>query len=676
MRKKKKKEDSRSPPSDYITPVRGTDGLWRQCHHGDHCTSPHCADDYLRDRGQFIVWEPISFGDSPGYTILDLPKKKTHKKSKVARRLETLMQRSSEERERDSKCVTDDTPEERAAAVAEWRADTCGKEERSRRWETSGSTNGGTASSSGQPMDVTDDSAASKPTAHDVVVPTPTKKAIQRITAPSPTPPLVDTSEEDSLLKPTPTELGSKRKRKSKMRETKEETQLRERRRRENEENRKRNEERAQRKAEREKEEAERKKKEVEEKEAAEKEKKDDAEKKKKEEAERAARKEEAERKRKEDALKKSEEEKKKKNAKWNSASPNVPVKRSPAYSHPNRGGKKTKTVIRDEEDSPALQLSCIKTLMKALEKQQKQLEASMRVTRVTCDPRSLDRPSSGNRNQDRSQREYQGRDSYKRDDYKDRSQREHQGRDSYRRRDYKDSSQRDRSRSSRRENNSSKEQERSRKPAKERLGRAPGGSRSPTGGRPKTSKLRKQETTNSSDCEYHVAPTATPPKEEEWKEADPNMDMEDLERNTDRINETFDLQGWVQDDLRTNYSRMLSAEDRLERGEPDPRELDPQRGLAVIATRIERRLVLLMEALDGFLTGIPDVDSIVPSRPEADSTGLKGNPRQKLITVIKRLRGFYRQVVLTIRAAAPTDINLRRGRSALHAVENILRWS
>eukprot|EP00116_Pleurobrachia_bachei_P009060 sb/3469322/ len=138
---KKKKDGGPSKPPDNSPPpaVRGQDGLYRQCHHGDGCVSTRCAENYLFDRGQGIVWEPMTIGDQPPtYEIYNLSQREGEKKKKktaMTKRLEALASRTQEEKEKDAMIDSGLTKEEERVIITEWREDMASPEEVGRRWE-------------------------------------------------------------------------------------------------------------------------------------------------------------------------------------------------------------------------------------------------------------------------------------------------------------------------------------------------------------------------------------------------------------------------------------------------------------------------------------------------------------------------------------------------------------
>ena len=91
--------------------------------------------------------------------------------------------------------------------------------------------------------------------------------------------------------------------------------------------------------------------------------------------------------------------------------------------------------------------------------------------------------------------------------------------------------------------------------------------------------------------------------------------------------------------------------------------------GLLRVAEMMETRLDILEESLNGFLSQVTDQNEEIRDRKPAEEVIRKRlrNPRNRLLTIFKRARGFYRSSVICTKG-------LRRLRpSRYHKTNNIL---
>ena len=122
----------------------------------------------------------------------------------------------------------------------------------------------------------------------------------------------------------------------------------------------------------------------------------------------------------------------------------------------------------------------------------------------------------------------------------------------------------------------------------------------------------------------------------------------------------------------------MVKEEIYREKKEGNTPENQPVEVLREISSRMEKRLDLLMSSLDGFLASTQTMEEIKPRHPEREDPSLKGSTRAMLITVIKRIRGFFRMAIIVIRHAyrdSPTNQEVRVARRTLKLLEIILEY-
>eukprot|EP00116_Pleurobrachia_bachei_P015025 sb/3475287/ len=122
-------------------------------------------------------------------------------------------------------------------------------------------------------------------------------------------------------------------------------------------------------------------------------------------------------------------------------------------------------------------------------------------------------------------------------------------------------------------------------------------------------------------------------------------------------------------------WTKLISHEAKREKK-------NPFRGSAAaavlmrISNQMERRTILVEEALAGFLATTPRMESITPGNLERVDPLLKGNSRARLMTVVRRIRGFFRGAInvplaASLQDATPRDVT--RAQRAFYNLERIM---